>query len=151
MASLAIPETNFYAITLMTLNLDHRAEIVELYTKDMKERGLKEPDHEKIACQWYGEQSVSQLPAEKKEEALKVMEWIYDHRYRIIDHQLMRDQDLATNIYKWRYIDGKRIALYDDYEDWTYYTDEEKKLLFRECQHESEVKYRHKHGHKGKH
>ena len=141
---LRMAEVARFETTIMALSLDDRVEIVEMFTKDMKERKTKEPDILKIATQWYNQK----ISNHKVESLIKVFQWIYQHRYRIVDHQLMRDHSLATNIYKWKDIDGKRVALYDDYEDWTYYTEEEKSLLRRECRYEADAKYRRKYGHK---
>jgi len=138
------PDDDFFGFTLMTLSLDNRADIVDLFAKHMKQENIQQPDYEAIAWLWYGKDKTEELSAHKKEQALTAMKWIYEHRYRIIDHKMMRDNDLQTNIYKWREVDGQMIALYDDYDDWTLYTEEEKALLFRECKVEADVKFRKK-------
>jgi len=113
------PEEDFFGFTLMTLSLDHRAEIVELFSKHMNVDKRQQPDCESIAWQWYGKGKTQQLSAHKKKEVLKAMQWIYDHRYKIIDHKMMKDNDLRVNVYKWREVDGETVASYDDYDDWT--------------------------------
>ena len=138
------PDDDFFGFTLMTLSLDDRADIVELFSKYMKDHKTEHPDYEYVAWEWYGKDKTIQLSDQKREDVFRAMKWIFDHRYRIIHHKMMRDGELQINIYKWKEIDGKSVALYDDYDDWTYYTTEEKSLLFKECQVEADSKYRRK-------
>ena len=138
------PDEDFFGYTLMILSLDERAQIVDLFSKHMNTEEREQPDCEYIAWQWYGKDKTQQLSAHKKEEVFKAMQWLYDHRDMITDHKMMRDNELQTNIYKWKEIDGQTVVIYDDYKDWTYYTREEKLLLFKECQVEAAARYRRK-------
>ena len=120
------PEEDFMGYTLMTLSLDARHDIVQMF----KEKGkpAEKKYFEDVAREYYakGKNRFDELNDKQKKAVTLAMEWIYEHRFDILEHKVMRDQNLRTNIWKWQ------RGGHAECDDWTYYTLDEKKLLWRE-------------------
>ena len=135
-------DQRLFTSTLQRLNLDARHDIVELlYAQSRK--GMSEPNYVWIAWEWFGKKKVEKEPWIRRYALYKVIQWISDRRERILHHKLMDELDLKVNVYKWETdAAGNRIARYDDYDDWTHYTEREIDLLYREKMTEYESKRR---------
>ena len=136
-------DEEFFAESLMGLNLNQRHQIVQMLYKQTK-KGMLEPNFVWIAWEWFGKSNVEALDWHRRYALYKVIQWLSDRRERILHHKLMSDLDLKVNVYKWEIsADGYRRPRYDDYDDCEYYTGTELFLLCREkVAEESEKKSR---------
>ena len=113
-------DEQFFAKSLMALNLHERHEIVQMLYQQAN-KGMSEPNFAWVAWEWFGKRDVDLLDWDRRYALYKVIQWTSHRRERILHHKLMSDLDLRVNVYKWEVdAEGCRRARYDDYDDCEY-------------------------------